>query len=223
MSRQNIQIAIDGPAGAGKSTIAQAVAKRLNLFYLDTGAMYRAVAYAACRRGVALDNEDELAALIQNLDIVFDHAKAQRVWCNGEDVTAAIRSPEVSRAVSAVAAYPKVRNQLVRLQQAEAKRGDVVMDGRDIGTLVMPEAALKIFLTASPAERARRRWQELTARGENVDLDTIARDMAKRDELDSQRKASPLKPAEDALIIDTTGKPAAEIVEKIITLAKERI
>ncbi len=223
MSFQTMQIAIDGPAGAGKSTVAKAVAQKLNLFYLDTGAMYRTLAYLAFKRGVSLDDEDNLARLAQTINFVFDHSVARKVWCDGEEVTEVIRSPEVTRAVSVVAAYPKIRKEMVRLQQMEAEKGGVVMDGRDIGTHVLPKAPLKVFLTASPEERAQRRWHELKLKGKDIELDQVFHDMMLRDEFDMKREAAPLRPAEDAVVIDTTGKTVEKIVDEIITLAKGRM
>jgi len=147
--QENIQIAIDGPAGAGKSTVAKAVAQELGLFYVDTGAMYRVIAYKALGLNISLEQEEEVSALAWSTEVQLDHSAARRVYCDGEDVTQAIREPEISRAVSRVASYPKVRERLVELQRQEAKRGGVVMDGRDIGTHVLPDAKLKVFLTAS--------------------------------------------------------------------------
>ena len=221
LKEKTLQVAIDGPAGAGKSTVAKAVAKRLGLFYLDTGAMYRAIAYKAIKQGIDLKSEEEVSRLAAETELVLDHSESRRVWCDGDDVTEAIRTPEVSRSVSIVAAYPKVREHLVALQRREAKRGGVVMDGRDIGTHVLPQADVKIFLTASPGERARRRWQELRVSGRDVSLEEVTSDMAKRDRLDSEREASPLQAAPDAKILDTTGLSVEEVVERIVGLARE--
>ena len=217
--QQKLQIALDGPAGAGKSTIAKIVAKELQLFYLDTGAMYRAIAYKALVRGIPLADEAEVSQMAKITEVVLDHSGQQLVWCDGKDVTREIRSPEVSRAVSVVAAYPEVRKRLVELQRREAERGGVVMDGRDIGTHVLPEADYKIFLTAAPEERAKRRWLELRKAGKDVSLEDVARDMADRDRVDMERDISPLKPARDALIIDTTGLSIEELVAEIVALA----
>lgn len=217
--QQKLQIALDGPAGAGKSTIAKIVAKELQLFYLDTGAMYRAIAYKALVSGIPLADEAEVSQMAKITEVVLDHSGQQLVWCDGKDVTREIRSPEVSRAVSVVAAYPEVRKRLVELQRREAERGGVVMDGRDIGTHVLPEADYKIFLTAAPEERAKRRWLELRKAGKDVSLEDVARDMAERDRVDMERDISPLKPARDALIIDTTGLSIEELVAEIVALA----
>lgn len=216
--KEFLQVAIDGPAGAGKSTIAKAVAERLGIFYVDTGAMYRAIALKGLRLGIAFDQEEDIRRMIQETEIILEHSEARRVFCDGEDVTEAIRNLEVSRAVSKVAAYPVVRKRLVELQRQEAQRGGVVMDGRDIGTVVLPKADLKIFLTASPEERARRRWLELQKAGKEISLTDVQQDMEKRDRQDSEREVSPLVPAADALILDTTGFSVEEIVEQIISL-----
>lgn len=216
--KEFLQVAIDGPAGAGKSTIAKAVAQRLGIFYVDTGAMYRAIALKGLRLGIAFDQEEDIRRMIQETEIILEHSEARRVFCDGEDVTEAIRNLEVSRAVSKVAAYPVVRKRLVELQRQEAQRGGVVMDGRDIGTVVLPKADLKIFLTASPEERARRRWLELQKAGKEISLTDVQQDMEKRDRQDSEREVSPLVPAADALILDTTGFSVEEIVEQIISL-----
>ncbi|HVJ48084.1 (d)CMP kinase [Desulfitobacterium sp.] len=216
--KKQIKVAIDGPAGAGKSTIAKAVAKRLGIFYVDTGAMYRAIALKSLRSNIPIDQEEEVGQMVQKTEIILEHSEARRVFCDGEEVTEAIRSPEVSRAVSKIAAYPVVRDRLVQLQRQEAERGAVIMDGRDIGTIVLPEADLKIFLTASPEERAHRRWLELCNSGREVSLIEVQQDMEKRDRQDSEREVSPLVPANDALILDTTGLSIQEIVEQIIAL-----
>ncbi len=198
-------IAIDGPAGAGKSTVARAVAARLGFTYLDTGAMYRAVALAAA------GHEDEAAAIAERSDIRV----GDRVLLDGRDVTDAIRTPEASAGASRVAADPGVRAALVRKQQAIVEDGDWVAEGRDIGTVVAPEAAVKVFLTADPAERARRRAEELGA-----DLETVQRDQALRDATDENREHSPLTAAGDAVELDTTGLSVDEVVARIAELAR---
>ena len=199
-------VAIDGPAGSGKSTIGRALAERLGLEYLDTGAMYRSVAFAALRDGVDPGDLEAVAALASTVTIVV----ADLVLVDDDDATEAIRGPEVTRAVSAVAANPDVRSELVRRQREwAAERDGGVIEGRDIGTVVFPEAELKVYLTADEAERLRRRAAEA---GEEV-----AQDIARRDEVDSTRAVSPLYAADDALVIDTTGRPIAEIVEEVLS------
>lgn len=216
-----LQIAIDGPAGAGKSTVAKLIAKQLNLFYVDTGAMYRAIAYKVLKNGISLKDEQSVCQMAKTTEVVLDHSEEQIVWCDGEDVTEAIRSPEISRAVSIVASYAGVRERLVELQRDESERGGVVMDGRDIGTHVLPGADIKIFLTATPEERAKRRWMEFVKAGKNVLFEEVAEDMQKRDRQDTEREVSPLEPAQDAVIIDTTGLSVEGMVAKIVALARE--
>jgi len=215
-----LQITIDGPAGAGKSTVAKIVAKQLNLFYVDTGAMYRAIAYKVLKNGVPIDDESKVSQIVKSTEVVLDHSEEQIVWCDGENVTQEIRGPEVSRAVSVVASYPLVRGRLVELQRTEAKRGGVVMDGRDIGTYVLPEADFKFFLTATSEERARRRWMELKEAGKDLAYQEVAEDMMERDRLDTERAVSPLKPAKNAIILNTTGLSIDELVAKIIALVQ---
>ena len=219
--QQTLQIAIDGPAGAGKSTVAKLVAKQLNLLYVDTGVMYRAIAYKVLINKIQLEDELNVSQIAKTTEVVLDHSDEGTVWCDGEDVTRAIRSPEISRAVSTVAAYVGVREHLVELQRREAERGGVVMDGRDIGTHVLPEASLKIFLTATLQERANRRWMELVKAGKNVLFEEVAQDMQKRDLQDTEREVSPLEPAQDAVIFDTTGLSVEEMVAKIVALTQE--
>ncbi len=215
-----LQIAIDGPGGAGKSTVAKAVAQELGLFYVDTGAMYRAIAYKALKNDIEVFDETTISLMVEDTKVILNHSSDQLVWCDEEDVTSEIRSPEISRVVSVIATYPKVRQRLVTLQREEAKRGGVVMDGRDIGTYVLPQADLKIFLTATAEERTRRRWLELQANGKAVKLEEVSHDLEKRDRLDMERGISPLVPAEDAVILDTTGLQVNEIVERIVMLLK---
>ena len=199
-------IAIDGPAGSGKSTIGRALAARLGLEYLDTGAMYRSVAFAALRDGVDPADREAVATLAATVRIVV----AERVLVDDDDATEAIRGPEVTRAVSAVAANPDVRSEMVRRQRTwAAERDGGVIEGRDIGTVVFPDATLKVYLTADEAERLRRRAVEA---GEEV-----ARDIARRDQADASRAASPMYAADDALVIDTTGRPIEEIVEEVLS------
>lgn len=216
---RKLQIAIDGPAGAGKSTVARAVAEQLGLLYLDTGAMYRVVAYKALLSGISLEDEQEVTRIARKTQISFDHNHKDVVYCDGENVASLIRSQDVSRAVSIVASYPGVREYLVGIQRLEARKGNVVMDGRDIGTCVLPEADLKIFLTASAKERAQRRLLEIKKSGDNIGFEQVLEDIKNRDRCDSEREHAPLKPAPDAIIIDTSGMSFQKVVEKIINLA----
>jgi CMP/dCMP kinase len=204
-------VAIDGPAGSGKSTVARAVAQRLGITYLDTGAMYRSVAYAALAHGVDPADGDALAKLAGGLDIEL----GERVLVDGADATAAIRGPEVTAVVSAVSAHPAVRAEMVRRQRRWAdEHGGGVAEGRDLGTVVFPHADLKVFLTANEDERARRRQRDDRA----PDVGAVAADLARRDALDSNRTASPLRPADDAVVIDTTGRTVDDVVDQVLGL-----
>lgn len=205
-------VAIDGPAGSGKSTVAREVANRLGLAYLDTGAMYRAVAFEAIRRGIDPEDAATVAELARHIDIEVD----DRVLVNGTDATVEIRSPEVTRAVSSVAANPEVRKELVLRQREWVEhRGGGVVEGRDIGTVVFPEAAVKVYLTATEDERANRRTKEMLERN----FDQVAADMARRDRIDSTRATSPLAVASDAVQLDTTMMSAGEVVDRVLALA----
>ena len=218
-----MKIAIDGPAGAGKSTIARVVAKRLGLRYLDTGAMYRALTLAALERGVPCTDEEALlrVATSVDLEIVFDEeTKGNRVYLDGQDVTDLIRRPEVNAYVSLVSSHKKVRDFIVALQKEIARRGCIVMDGRDIGTVVMPDADWKIFLHASVEERARRRLRELRRNGHDVDLQELAEQIRQRDHFDSTRAISPLRKAEDAVEVDTTHLNIEEVVARVLAIIK---
>jgi len=215
-------IAIDGPVAAGKSTVARLVARRLGWRYLDTGAMYRAVGWKASQVGLPPDRADEIVTLCGKMEIQFegDDPTAQRVIVDGVDVTDAIRSAAAGEMASAVSAIPGVRERLVAVQRAIGEREPVVMEGRDIQTAVFPEAPVKIFLTASPRERARRRWQELRDRGEDTDLDQLTRDIKRRDLRDSTREHSPLRPAPGAITIDTEGLTPEEVADRIVEIAR---
>jgi cytidylate kinase len=204
-------LAIDGPAGSGKSTVARAVAVRLGLRYLDTGAMYRSVAFAALRDGIDPADGPSLARLAKGLKIEV----ADRVLVDGVDASVAIRGPAVTAAVSAVSAHPEVREELVRRQRAWAEeQGGGVVEGRDIGTVVFPDADVKAFLTASEEERARRRQKDEEA----PDVRAVAADLARRDDLDSSRTVSPLRPADDAVVIDTTARTVDDVVSEVVGL-----
>jgi cytidylate kinase len=220
-------IAIDGPAGAGKTVVGQGVACALDYLFLDTGAMYRALTYLALERGVALSDEAALALLARQaaIDVLPDgpaDGRPYTVMAEGKDVTWQIRAPAVNDSVSIVSAWPAVRREMVQAQARLASRGRCVLAGRDIGTVVLPHADLKIFLVASLEERARRRAQELTARGEVTDESALRVALAARDALDSGRAASPLKPAPDAHLLDSTCKTVEEVVAAIVALAGGR-
>lgn len=219
-----ISIAIDGPAAAGKSTVAKIVAEKLNYVYVDTGAMYRGLTYKALEDGVDLQNENELMKTLQATSISFEPVEnGQLVYVNGHDVTAAIRSREVTNQVSIVAKHKLIREEMVKRQKALAAGGAVVMDGRDIGTHVIPQAEVKIFLLASVEERANRRHKENLDKGFPSDLAKLKAEIAVRDKLDSEREVAPLKKADDALEMDTTAKSIDQVVEEIMKIARERI
>lgn len=219
-----LNIAIDGPASSGKSTVAKIIAKDLNYIYTDTGAMYRSVTYLALKYQVDFADEKALVELIQRYPITFKQSKdGQLVFVDGEDVTMAIRLPEVTQNVSQVAALKAVRQKLVQQQQVIAKAKGVVMDGRDIGTVVLPDAEVKIFLSASVEERAQRRYKENQEKGIACDFEELKEAIAKRDYYDSHRENSPLKQAEDAILIDTTGMSIPEVVLAIETIAKQKL
>lgn len=221
---KTIRIAIDGPSGAGKSTLAKRLAQELGIIYLDTGAMYRAVALKAIRLGLDTRDHESISRIIRDIDIsVKYHDGAQRIYLDGEDVSAAIRTNEVSMGASNVSAFPEVREKLVALQQEIARSNPVVMDGRDIGTKVLPDAGLKIFLTASVEERARRRYNELKEKGLlDKTFDELVAEIEERDHNDSTRACSPLKKAEDAVVVDSTGKTVDELVSLIMDMARKR-
>ncbi|KRN54381.1 (d)CMP kinase [Carnobacterium divergens] len=216
MNPKKLRIAIDGPASAGKSTVAKIVAKDLGYVYCDTGAMYRALTYYALQNGVTPEDEAGLVELLKKMKLRFDPSTAiQKVFINNEEVTEAIRQPDVTNNVSAVSAHGEVRKQLVKYQQLIAADGGIVMDGRDIGTAVLPDAEVKIFMVASVSERAERRFKENTEKGIMTPLETIEKEIAERDYKDSTRAVSPLIQAEDAFLVDTTSLSIDGVVAKI--------
>ncbi len=217
-------IAIDGPAGAGKSSIAKAMAKKLNFIYVDTGALYRTVAIHLLDNNVDPGNTEAVEGALADIVVTMEHKEdGQHVFLNGKDVTQRIRTPEVSMAASTSSAIPAVRNFLFSLQKGMAERYNVIMDGRDIGTVVLPNAQVKIFLTASPEERAKRRTLEFEAKGEKADYQEILEDVKKRDYQDSNREIAPLKPAEDGIIVDSSNLSFGEVVETLIDIVKEKM
>jgi CMP/dCMP kinase len=214
-------VAIDGPAGAGKSTVARAVARRLGLAYLDTGAMYRGLTWLALQRGVDPADGPSLAGLARDVPMAIEPTRdGDRVRVDGQDVTEAIRLPEVSSRVSEVSAHPGVREEMVAAQRALLSSGGWVSDGRDVGTVVCPGADLKVFLTASLEERARRRRAELAARGVEVDEPTVLEDVRRRDHLDTTRDTSPLRVAPGAIVIDSSEMRADDVVERVVRLVE---
>ncbi|WP_027632140.1 (d)CMP kinase [Clostridium hydrogeniformans] len=212
-----ISVAIDGPAGAGKSTIAKLIADRFSLMYINTGSMYRAVTLKALEKGISPNDTEGVCTIIENLNMHFNN---DRLILNGEDVNDLITVPEISHNVSAYASIKEVREKLVKLMQQMAKEYDVIMDGRDIGTVVLKNAPFKFFLTASPKERASRRYNELTSKGLDVVYEEILKDIIRRDDLDTNREVDPLRKADDAIEIDTTGIGIDEVVNKIASFIK---
>lgn len=216
-------IAIDGPAGAGKSTIAKMAAQKLGYIYIDTGAMYRAVAWRVLQEYTPPVSTEQIISVLDDIDIKlsYDENKNMRVETNGTDVSAAIRTPEVTALVSQVAAVSEVRTKMVELQRAMAKCGKVLMDGRDIGTCVLPNADLKIFLTASVEERANRRARQMKEKGYDINVEEIKKDIIARDDADMNREISPLKKADDALLLDTTEMTIEEVLAAIVKMAQD--
>ena len=219
-----ISVAIDGPAGAGKSTIARAAAQALGFLYVDTGALYRAIGLAVRRSGKDPADGEAVCGCLPSIRLELGYEDGvQQVYLNGENVSAAIRTPEASMDASAVSAIPAVREFLLEQQREIARKNNVIMDGRDIGTVVLPEAQVKIFLTASPEERARRRYEELCQKGEQVTYEEVLKDVVQRDYNDTNRAAAPLRQAEDALLADTTGKSLEESIAFIQGLIREKL
>lgn len=216
-------IAIDGPAGAGKSTIAKTLAKELGFVYVDTGAMYRAMAYYFLQQGIERDDEAGITAAVDGADVMIRYEDgAQQVLLNGENITGSLRTEQVGNMASATSIYPAVRTKLVALQQKLAKTTDVIMDGRDIGTCVLPDAQVKIYLTASVETRAARRYKELIEKGESADLEKIAADIEERDYRDMHREMSPLRQADDAILVDSSEMSIDEVVAAIREIAAKR-
>lgn len=219
-----VNIAIDGPAGAGKSTIAKRVSKELSFVYVDTGAMYRAMACFFIRKGITADETKKIEAACQEADITIEYINGeQQVLLNGENVTPYLRAEEVGSMASASSVNPKVREKLVALQQKMAAEKSVVMDGRDIGTKVLPNAAVKIYLTASSRTRAERRFIELNEKGIACDMEQIEKDIVERDHRDMTRAISPLKQADDAILVDTSDMTIEEVVARILSIYREKV
>jgi len=217
-----MNIAIDGPAGAGKSTIAKRLAKKLGFIYVDTGAMYRAMAYYFLQHNIDAKDENAIAAACPDVDVTITYANGeQQVLLNGENVNGVIRNEKVGNMASSTSVYPMVRKKLVELQRQLAKSADVIMDGRDIGTCVLPDAQVKIYLTASSATRAKRRYDELTEKGVSCDLAEIEKDIIDRDYRDMHRETSPLRQAEDAVLVDSSEMNIDEVVDAIYQVYSE--
>ena len=219
-----ISIAIDGPSGAGKSTISRKAAEKFGFIYVDTGAIYRTIGLAAKTHGVSLEDKKAITAMLPELDIElrYNENGEQRMYLDGTDVSQDIRLPEVSMLASAVSAIPEVRAFLVDMQRGMAQKHDVIMDGRDIGTVILPDADLKIFLTADVTDRARRRWDELRDKGMDKPFDEVLDEMKRRDEQDTARAAAPLKAAGDAVVLDTSGNTLEQSVAEVCRLIEEK-
>ena len=218
-----LNIGIDGPVGAGKSSVAAAVAARLGILHLDTGAMYRALGLTALRRGIDVQDEEAIVALCRDLGVSVRHeADGQHTFVRGEDVTGLIRTPEVSMAASTVSRYAQVRKEMVRIQQQLASETDMVLDGRDICMTVLPNATAKIFLTASPEERARRRFLEMQAKGMSDTYEQVLEELKKRDDQDMNRPVEPLRQAPDAVLVDSTHLGFDEVVDEILRIVEEK-
>lgn len=224
MNQDVIAVAIDGPAGAGKSTIARAAAAQLGFVYVDTGALYRTIGLAVCRRGIDGTDVPGILATLPEIQVGLTYQDgAQHVLLDGEDVSDAIRTPQISTYASQVSSVPEVRAYLLDLQRDLARRQSVIMDGRDIGTVILPDAKVKIFLTASPEKRAARRCAELREKGQDVTIEGILADMERRDALDASRAVAPLKQAEDAVLVDTSDLTLEQSIEAVLTVIRDKM
>ena len=225
MAKEHYSIAVDGPSGAGKSTLAKALARELNIIYVDTGALYRTIGLEVFRRGLDPKNEAEVSAILPELSIRMEYEDdgLQHMFLNGEDVTADIRLPSISLYASDVSALPAVRAFLLEMQRELARRNCVIMDGRDIGTVVLPDAEVKIYLTASAEERAKRRFLELAARGAGKTYQEVLEEQRLRDDNDMHRAIAPLKPAEDSVIVDTTELDFEQSKQAVLSIIRERV
>lgn len=222
--KKHFAVAIDGPSGAGKSTIAKAVAAKLSIVYVDTGALYRTIGLAVCRRDIPMDDAAGILSVLPEIRVELVYrAGSQRVLLDGEDVSDLIRTPEISMYASKVSALPEVRAFLLDLQRSMARERSVVMDGRDIGTVILPDAEVKLFLTASDEKRAERRWRELVDKGQQVTLNEVLDDMRRRDAQDSARAVAPLRQAEDALLVDTSGLTLEESIAAVLAAIEQRL
>lgn len=217
MENKTINIAIDGPAGAGKSTIAKELSKKLNIIYLDTGAMYRGIAYLASGFELGVFDESSINPILENLDMRIEFGDIQQIIVNGKNITPFIREHKISKLASDISAIPSVRLKLVEIQREIAENNNVVLDGRDIGTFVLPNAKYKFYITASPEVRAERRYAELQQKGANITKDEVYKDICSRDFNDSNRAFAPLKQSKDAILLDTTNMSINEVVDTVLS------
>ena len=218
-----ISVAIDGPSGAGKSTVARAAAAKLGYVYVDTGAMYRAIGLAVCRKGISGEDTAGIVSVLPAITLALEYQDgAQHILLCGEDVSYAIRTPEIAKYASKVSAVPEVRQFLLDTQRNMARNGNILMDGRDIGTVILPDAPVKIFLTASAESRAQRRFLELREKGQQVTLDEVLRDIRQRDHLDMTRAVAPLRQAEDAVLLDTSDITLEQSIEAVLRIIREK-
>jgi len=223
-TRTKIKVAIDGPAGAGKSSVAKMTAEKLGYVYVDTGAMYRAITWYILEMNLALNDQEGIQSILEHIDLTLKPSEeGQQVWINDRNVTSLIRSPRINQYVSHVAQMSNVRQFLTDIQKMMSNEGGIIMDGRDIGTVVMPDAQLKIFLTASVQERARRRYVEMKAAGNEQDLDQLIKDISERDRMDEEREVSPLRQAEDAIHLDCSELSMHQVVDTIVELSISKI
>jgi cytidylate kinase len=221
---KKIKVAIDGPAGAGKSSVAKMTAEKLGYVYVDTGAMYRAITWSVLDLNLDLNDIRGILNMLEHIDLTLKPSHAgQQVWINGQDVTSRIRSPLINQNVSRIAQMPNVRQFLTDIQKRMSSEGGIVMDGRDIGTVVMPDAQLKIFLTASVQERARRRYVEMNAAGDELEMDQLIKEISERDRMDEEREISPLRQAEDAIFLDCTELSMHQVIDTIVELSISKI
>ncbi len=227
MKKSGLVIAIDGPAAVGKSTMGKIIARELGFLYIDTGAIYRAITWKVLKNNINVYDEDTISNLVSNTCITIERANSKRlndyyhIFVDGEDVTEEIRNPRIDQNVSQIARLPKIRKQLIYLQRKLAGKGDIVMEGRDIGSVILPQADIKLYFTASEEERIKRRYKELIDKGYNIDYKEVKKQIVQRDEIDSKRKYAPLIKAKYAILVDSTGKSIEEVKDKILTIIRK--
>jgi cytidylate kinase len=224
MKKNGLIIAIDGPAAVGKSTMGKLIARKLGFIYIDTGAIYRVITWKVLKNNININDEDMISNLVSNTSITIERANCKslndyyHIFVDGEDVTEEIRNPRIDQNVSQIARLPKIRKQLIHLQRKLAEKGNIVMEGRDIGSVILPQADIKFFFTASEEERIKRRYKELIDKGYSIDYEVVKKQIIQRDKIDSKRKYAPLIEAKDAILIDSTGKSIEEVKDKIVKI-----